>query len=66
MFESKKVKTPFVIKFRTSGDPAQYTFDASDTVGLVFEYVSSHLRDNFEQKDCEFDLTQAFPPLSLK
>jgi hypothetical protein len=32
----------------------------------VFKYVSGHFRDDFEIRHCEFDLTQAFPPLSLK
>ena len=53
------------IKFRLPGHVSQFTFSQKDKVNAVFRYVSSCLRDGFENRYSDFDLTQAFPQLSL-
>jgi hypothetical protein len=41
-------------------------FSQEDKVETVFKYVNCCLRDYFENRYSEFDLTQAFPHLSLQ
>lgn len=65
-FASHVVEKPIQIKFRLPNRTDTKAFDLSDTLEKVFKYVSGHLRDGFDHKYCEFDLTQAFPALSLK
>jgi hypothetical protein len=45
---------------------SQFTFSQKDSIDTVFRYVSCCLRDGFENRYSDFDLTQAFPQLSLK
>ena len=54
------------IKFRLPHGTGQFKFLKEDKVGKVFRYVHSVLRDFFDHKYSEFDLTQAFPQLSLR
>lgn len=61
-----KVERPIQIKFRLPHKMESYIFDLSDPVQKVFSYVSGHLRQGFEHKYSDFDLTQSFSPLSLK
>lgn len=56
----------FTIKFRLAHKIAQFNFSPSDKIERVFKYVSCFLRDGFENTYADFDLTQAFPALSLK
>lgn len=43
-----------------------FAFDLSDKIQKVFKYVSGHFREDFDNKYAEFDLTQAFPAITLK
>lgn len=65
-FAQHIIEKPIQIKFRLSNKVDIRSFDITDKVEKVFKYVSGHLREEFENKYCEFDLTQTFPFISLK
>lgn len=65
-FNDHKVHKPIQIKFRLAHKSDTRAFDLTDTVQRLFTFVSGHLRDGFEHRHSEFDLTQAFPVLTLK
>ena len=65
-FEGRSVDDPMVIKFRLAHKTVQFEFSQDDSIETVFRYASSCLRDGFEGRYNDFDLTQAFPYLSLK
>ena len=60
------VSRPIQIKFRLATRSETQTFDLNDPVQKIFKYVSGHLREALEHKYAEFDLTQAFPAVSLR
>lgn len=53
------------IKFRLPNQTSQFTFSQKDKVETVFKFVNCCLRDGFENRYSDFDLTQAYPQLSL-
>ena len=57
---------PIVIKFRMAHKSEQFTFSKQDKMETVFRYVNYCMRDGFENRHSEFDLTQAFPAQSFK
>ena len=65
-FKDRVVNDPIMIKFRLAYKTVQYEFSQKDKVETVFKYTNCCLRDGFENRYNEFDLTQAFPQLSLK
>lgn len=43
----------------------QFIFSRDDKIETIFKYVSCFLRDGFDNRYSEFDLTQNYPFLSL-
>lgn len=65
-FASHKPERPIQIKFRLASRVHIFAFDLADKVQKVFKYVSGHFREDFDNKYADFDLTQAFPAVSLR
>lgn len=65
-FAAHTAERPIQIKFRLASRVQLFAFDLADKVQKVFKYVSGHFREDFDNKYAEFDLTQAFPAITLK
>lgn len=65
-FQNRTVTDPLPLKFRLAHQTSQFEFSRKDKIETIFRYVSSCLREGFENRYNEFDLTQTFPQLSLK
>jgi hypothetical protein len=64
-FKNRKTVPDFAIKFRLTHGTVQYNFSKKDKIETVLRYVNCCLRDNFDNRYSEFDLTQSHPRVSL-
>ena len=54
------------IKFRLVNGTSQFIFSHKETIETVIAYVNCCLRDSFDNRYADFELTQNYPPLKLK
>lgn len=64
-FKNRKNTSEFAIKFRLTHGTVQFNFSKKDKIDTVLRYVNCCLRDNFDNRYSEFDLTQSHSRASL-